>query len=345
MAKKRGNWKHKLAAVLLSCFMIMVVLLVGEVCARLFTRATFLETSRYLFTPHRFGASFGNTPGLEAVSFGEKFNIDENGFRYDPEFSSSAPADAPAMVLIGDSVTFGPGVKEKDTFAGLLRRALPQEKVYNAAVVGYDTFDYENVVRQVVKDKPNVKEVFVFFCLNDANDTSSQMIRQQTETYEDPDKPREQPSIVRRINDYLRSRSKLYLWTKSVLYDSSKLYFMGDLSSYQKNGDNLGGSFEPLLRMKKSLSDSGIKLKVFVMPYEMQMRPGAPSDYFLPQQIVTAYLKNNGIDYYDPMADFQKQENPSELYIFGDPMHLSARGHKVAAQIICAQIEEKCKID
>ncbi|HEV7646073.1 MAG TPA: SGNH/GDSL hydrolase family protein [Pyrinomonadaceae bacterium] len=345
MVKKKSTWKHKLAAVLVSCFMIMVVLFVGEVCCRLFTRATFLETSRYLFTPHRFGASFGNTPNLEAVSFDEKFNTDENGFRYDPGFSSTAAPDAPAMLLIGDSVTFGPGVPEKDTFAGLLRRAVPGEKVYNAAVVGYDTFDYENVVPRVLKDKPDIKTVLIFFCLNDAGDASAQMIRQQTETYEDPDKPREQPSLARRINDFLRSRSKLYLWLKSLLYDSSQAYFLNDLGYYQKGEAASEASLKPLADLNKTLSGSGIKLKVFVMPYEMQMRPGALPEYFTPQATVTKFLRENNIDHYDTTNDFKGQDDPSRLFLFGDPMHLSAPGHKLAARIVCQQIEEKCKID
>jgi hypothetical protein len=345
MVKKKSTWKHKLAAVLLSCFMIMVVLFVGEVCCRLFTRAIFLETSRYLFTPHRFGASFGNTPNLEAVSFDEKFNIDENGFRYDPGFSSSAAPDAPAIMVIGDSVTFGPGVLEKDSFAGLLRRAVPDKKLYNAAVVGYDTFDYKNVIPKVVRDKPEIKTVLLFFCLNDVGDVSAQMIRQQSETYENPDQPKQQPSLARRVNDFLRSRSKLYLVLRSLLYDSSKMYFMNDLGYYQKGGGTLKTGLQPLADLNKMLGDSGIKLKVFVMPYEMQMRPGAPAEYFLPQETASKFFKENNIDFYDTTNDFKSQADPSGLFLFGDPMHLSAPGHKLTADVVCRHIEEKCKID
>jgi lysophospholipase L1-like esterase len=345
MSKKKSSWKHKLAAVLVSCFIIVIVLLLGEVFCRLFfTRITFLESSRYLFTPHRFGASFGNTPNLEGLSFSEKFNTDENGFRYDPEFKSTAPKDAPAILIIGDSVSFGPGVKETETIAGRLRRALPNEQIYNASVLGYDTFDYKNVVTSVIKQKPEIKTVLLFYCLNDLSDVSAQLIRQQSETFENPDALRERPNIARRINEYLRTRSKLYLWLRSMLYDSSRTYFLNDFLFYKQDDAELQPGLQPLADLNETLAASGIKLKVFLMPYETQLRPGSPPEYFTPQEKVAKFLKQNNIDYYDAIADFKKTDSPALLFIFGDPMHLSAEGHRLAAQTVCKELEEKCAI-
>ena len=344
MSKKKSSWKHKLAAVLLSCFMMLVVILLAEGFCRLFTRITFLETTRYLFTPHRFGPSFGNTPGLEGIAFNEKFNIDNDGFRYEPDFKGTAPADAPAILIIGDSVSFGPGVKENETLAGLLRRAVPDKRIYNASVLGYDTFDYKNVISSVVAQKPGIKEVILFYCLNDLSNVSQQIIRQQTEPYENPDLPRDQPTIARRINDYLRTRSKLYLWLRSMLYDSSKTYFLNDVSFYQKDDSELKPALQPLADIHDSLAASGIKFKVFILPYEVQVRPGAPAEYFAAQQKVEKFLRENNIDYYDAREDFKKANSPVLLYIFGDPMHLSAAGHRLAAETVCREIEEKCAV-
>ena len=333
-----------MAAVLVSFLIMAVLLLLAEVCCRLFTRITFLETSRYLFTPHRFGASFGNTPNLEGVAFSEKFNIDENGFRYDPTFDASRQKDAPAILIVGDSVSFGPGVKEPETIAGLLRRTMLDNRVYNASALGYDTFDYKNVVTAVVAQKPEIKTVLLFYCLNDLSDVSAQQIRQQSETFENPDQPREQPSFGRRINDFLRSRSKLYLWLRSMLYDSSRAYFLNDLSFYQKDDVQLQPGLQPLADLNKTLAASGIRLKVFLMPYEMQLRPGSPPEYLAAQEKVAKFLRDNDIYYYDAMTVFKKAESPSELFIFGDPMHLSAKGHRVAAEAVFSEIDEKCLI-
>ena len=329
---------------MLSCVMILLVLLAAEAYCRLFTRITFLETTRYLFTPHRFGASFGNTPNLEGIAFNEKFNIDENGFRYDPEFKPAAAKDAPAILIMGDSVSFGPGVKENESMAGLLRHALPGEQVYNASALGYDTFDYKNVIASVAAQKPEIKKVLLFYCINDLSDVSKQIIRQQTEPYEHPDLPRDQPTLARRINDYLRSRSKLYLWLRSALYDSSKAYFLNDLSFYQKDDEALKPALQPLADINESLAASGIKFKVFLMPYEVQLRAGSPPEYFIAQEKVAKFLRENKIDYYDAAPDFKKADSPAGLFIFGDPMHLSAGGNRLAAETVCREIEEKCTI-
>ncbi len=344
MSKKRSSWKHKLAAVLVSCVMMGLVLLAGEAFCRMFTRITFLETSSNLFAPRRFGKSFGNTPNMEGLVFSKKFNIDGDGFRYDPEFQPAAPKDAPAILIIGDSVSFGPGVVESESIAGLLRRAIPNEQVYNASVLGYDTFDYKNVVTSVVKQKPEVKTVLLFYCLNDLSDVSAQQIRQQTDPYENPEKLRERPTPIRQINEFLRMRSKLYLWLRNNLYDSSRVYFLTDLPYYQKDDEVLQPALQPLADLKESLSASGIKFKVFLMPYEMQLRPGSPPEYFLPQEKVANFLKRNNIDYYDAMADFKKSDAPPLLYIYGDPMHLSPAGNRLTAEAVCREIEEKCAI-
>ena len=345
MIKKKTSWKHKLAAILFSCLVILIVVLLGELACRMFTRIQFLETSRYLFTPRRFGISFGNTPNLEAMLMSARINIDENGFRYDPEFRSAAPPDAPTILIVGDSVPFGPGVAEKYTMASLMSHALPNERIYNLAVPGYDTFDYKNVTDIVVSQKPNIKTVLLFYCLNDVSNVSAEQIRAQTETFEDPDKPKEAQSLSRRINDYLRTRSKLYLWLRSWLYDSSKNYFLSDTAFYfNKDDEALKPAWQPLADLNESLTRSGIKFKVFLMPYEAQVRPNTPPEYLKPQERVAKFLKEHNIDYYDATPDFKQAKAPDELFILGDPMHLSADGHRIAAQVMCKEIEEKCTI-
>ncbi len=44
------------------------------------------------------------------------------------------------------------------------------------------------------------------------------------------------------------------------------------------------------------------------------------------------------------MEDFRKADSPVQLYIFGDPMHLSASGNRLTAETVCREIEEKCTI-
>lgn len=338
---KKSTWKHKLAAVLVSCFMIIVVLLLGEAFCRLFTRINFLDNSRDLFTVDRYGRPFGNTPNFSGISFGETFHTDAEGFRADPEFKSQAPADSPAILLVGDSVTFGTGVKDSETFAEHLRHYMSDRRVYNAGVVGYDTFDYKSLTETLVKQKPEIKTVLVFYCLNDISDASAQQIKHQTTT----GVPQERGSatLIQNINDFLRSRSKLYLAVKNMLQDTQLLYFQGDLASYQKD-ENVTFGLQQLVELKKTLDASGIRLKVFMLPYEAQLRANAGEGAMLPQQKIGDFLRANKVDFYDTAADFKNTGWPNRLFLFGDPMHLSREGHKVAADTVCNNLGEQCAL-
>jgi hypothetical protein len=238
---------------------------------------------------------------------------------------------------MGDSVAFGPAVKDDVKIAGNLRRAMPRTKIYNGAAGGYDSFDYRTVTSAVVEQHPEIKTVALFFCLNDVSDASAQLIRSEHgETHEIQIGS---PSITRRINDYLRSRSKLYLWLKNLLVDTQMFYFKNDLASYQKGEQNVDGALHPIVEFDKALMTKGIALKVFISPYEAQLRSNTPAEYLRPQQMITTFLTQNDVDNYDLAPDFLKfAPDTNSLYLCGDPMRLSVSGAKVTADIACAKV-------
>lgn len=344
MAKKKSSWLQKFFAAAFSCVVIFALLGLGEFYCRFFTRINFLDNSRGLFTYRRFGESYGNTPNFEGISFGEKFYTDGNGFRIDPEFNSKASIDSKALLIMGDSVAFGPALRDDITIAGRFRNALPQVNVLNGSAIGYDSFDYRTVTLAHVELHPQIKTVVLFLCLNDINDASAQLIRsRQGQTSEEQSEIRS-PSIPRRVNDYLRSRSKLYLWLKNVLVDTQMNYFKFDLAAYQKGERNVSDALLPIIELNAALKEKGIALKVFVAPYEAQLRANAPDNGLVPQQLITQILKSNGVENYDLLPDFLKHApDTNELFLYGDPMHFSEKGAKVAADAACVYIEG-CKI-
>ena len=221
------------------------------------------------------------------MSFGETFSTDANGFRTD---GATDPHSPTALLIMGDSVAFGPAIPDRVAIAGDLRRLMPQTTIYNGAAIGYDTFDYKAATSGILSVHPEIKTVLLFFCLNDVNDASSQVIRSQSpQTGEPP--PIESPSIARRANDYLRSRSKLYLWLKSVLVDTQMVYFKNDLAQYQLGDENLRKAMTPIADVSEELNGKSIALKVFVMPYEVQLRPNTPAEYLIPQRMGGSYKK------------------------------------------------------
>src|SRR5947208_15735991 len=101
--------KRKLGALAMSVLMILVLLGLGELYCRWFTRINFLDNISGVFTYKRYGNTYGNTPNFTGVSFGETFSTDANGFRTDGATDPHSPA---AILIMGDSVAFGPAIKD-----------------------------------------------------------------------------------------------------------------------------------------------------------------------------------------------------------------------------------------
>ncbi len=185
-------------------------------------------------------------------------------FASNPAFTPTAPAGAPAVLMLGDSVLFGPAVSEDDTISGRLRRAFPRLVVYNAAAVGYDTFDYRNVARSLVPRKTAVKTVVVVYCLNDLLAVSSQRIKAQLASLPDAQGPAD-ASPLRLVNDYLRTRSKLFLLFRGAVRDAQMNYFQHDLQQY-RDVETVERGLRPLRDLRDHLDRHGVALTVYIAP-------------------------------------------------------------------------------
>jgi hypothetical protein len=332
---------QKVLLVLGSSLLMLVLLGASELYLRWSTRINFVGVSGEMFTPRRFGESYGNAADYEGISFGAKFQTDRNGFRIDPTLRD--PNSNTAILILGDSVAFGPGVEEPKTFVGLLRRSMPNVKFYNSAVIAYGLHDYANVVDQFIPLKPEIKYVLLFYCLNDIYDVSAQQILQAVQARRQANQAGQErftslQSVVDSINVYLRSRSKLYLFVKNTLTDPSVRYFKQDLAEYQKESDHVVASLRPIEEIAKKLAAWGIAFKVFVMPYEAQVRTKLQAD-LLPQRIVDDFLRRNKIDYYDATEGFMNSGVSAEdLYLYADPMHLSEKGHHLMSKIVGSEM-------
>jgi lysophospholipase L1-like esterase len=117
--------------------------------------------------------SFAHAPNRSAFLMGVPVSINSEGLR-DREFSPEKPPGVYRVMMLGDSTTFGWGVKEEDTAAKLLERKLNADlpvgykraEVMNTGVGNYDTVQevtyYETIGREYHPDLV----VLVFF-IND----------------------------------------------------------------------------------------------------------------------------------------------------------------------------------
>jgi len=321
----------------------LALLGLGEAYCRLFTRIHFLDSSPNLFVPDRFGWSRGNVMSGRATAFGHLVQTDANGFRIDPDFPDSASGRA--ALFLGDSVAFGSGVDEKDSTLGRVRRARPGWRVYNASVIGYGLRDYVNVLDAFLPAHPEVKAVYVLMCLNDIHDLSDLAIqerlgRRAPAARADARESRDLVVMAKRfallqaVNDWLRSRSKLYLFLKSMASDASMRFFLHDLQFYRAREGDFETRMALLAAMRDRLRAAGIPFKVVVLPYEVQLR-AENADFMRPQRMICGYLTDRGVECVDAAGAFRDPGVPSRaLYLYQDPMHFSPRGHAVLAGLL-----------
>ncbi len=316
----------------------MGILGAGEIYCRYFTRINYLGNSSELFLANRFGSSYGNLSTGEASSYGVKCYTDKNGFRIDPSLKDSTTSSA--ILILGDSVGFACGVEENESAIGLLRRILPAIRIYNSSCVGYCLKDYKNVVDVFIPTHPEVKSVVVLMCLNDIYYGSAAEIK--IALGDEPQKAKEQDlaviakrfAFLQNINDWLRSRSKLYIFLKNRLTDTSMRFFLFDLEMYKNSRAFFESKMMELEKIKDLLQRSGIRFKVIILPYEMQLRMKNDA-FMLPQQMISKFLSSNGIDFIDASEDFLRVEGAkNELFLYGDPMHFSPLGHRVLFSIL-----------
>jgi lysophospholipase L1-like esterase len=294
---------------------VVVLLLAAEMGVRYFADVTFFGNSRNLFAPAAF---LSNTPDVRAVSFGAEVITDHYGFRV-PRPRYDYPPHTRRLLIVGDSIAFGPGVSEPETFAGRLRN-LGGWSIYNAAVIGHGAFDYDRVVEQEIERiKPNV--VYLVLCLNDVSAISASAIKAA------PVDQLKRYAPVAALNEVLRDNSKLYIYLKGLLTDPSQRYFMADWQQYQ-DPQAVAEALTPLQRIAERLKARGIEFTVLISPYEYQLRRMAPAESLLPQRTIAAILAERGIRFVD-LAQWFRADGGENYFLRFDPMHFSPEGHRV----------------
>jgi hypothetical protein len=344
---RKPSLRAKLVLSLGSLFVCGLGLLAAEMLCRLFCEVRFQGSSRNLFVSGAYGDSKGNARNIEAVSFGTKIHTDRYGFRVPPGVGRDERADAPALLILGDSVGFGAGVEEEDTFAGRLRLDLPGTVIYNSSVVGYDTYDYKSVVDHFLPDHDEVRAVVLVFCLNDVRPLSARNIDAALDTpAKDPDASRDvvrdvrNLPVIRQLNEFLRSRSKLFLTLKNGLTDPQARYWRGDASLYDGDAPGVARYIRPVEEISSTLKVRGLPFVVIVAPYEFQLRADVV-DAETPQRKLAQVFTAAGIDFVDALPEFRRADEDSrELFLPGDPMHLAEPGHRVIRDIIVKMLAE-----
>lgn len=327
MTDERGRRSGVLKKLLLtaaSIFLCLLILGIGELFCRVFLDINLRKTSKEFMVVDASGRPVANAPNSQGVSFGTPVFSDSNGYRV-PENYQYPQADK-AILLLGDSVTFGVGVSEEKTFAGLLRASDSSIAVYNAAVNGFSVPDHLRTAELALRKHPEIKEVLLFYCLND--------FREIGQSEEKPASASGLAGMKRAVaaafsgmNEFLGPRSKLYVLITGLTTDPSRRYFEWDRSLMEAARSRTSEILEPIEKINELVKERNGSFVVFLNPYEFQLRKDGGD--FSPQDRMIEYLKAKGIRYIDTRDSFRQLPRPSAAFLFADPMHLSELGHKV----------------
>ena len=291
------------------------------------------------------GRTTGLRPGAQGTANGEAVRVDGGGFHV---YAGNAGLDtASAWLWLGDSVLFGIGVATDSTVAGRLALAQDTARVLNPAVIGWGTADYRRRLDGALAAGLRPGRVTLVWCLNDA----------------DPGRPSAAGEVARlesarrQAKGWLNRHSRLYRLAKDAALDRPARYYAYDRTFYEPlagavpdgvaepasatSRERPGGGRAPVERaltdlfaVADTLAARGIPFEVVVVPYLTQIQTGDR----LPQRVLVPRLRAHGIPALDLADAFARAGRPESLYLWSDGIHLSARGHAVAARAIARAI-------
>lgn len=332
----RPTLVKKLSLTLVSAVFCLLILGIGEVYCRYFLDINLRKTSKDFLVLDAAERPVANRPNAAGTSFGVDVWSDENGFRVPQGYNYKT--NDPAILLLGDSVTFGVGVPEERTFAGLLRSQLPDVAVYNSAVVGYGVLDYKRVADRFLPQHPEVDRVYLVYCLNDFHDEAS-----LTET-----KPPDESfagsakqmvrSALSGVNEFLGPRSELYVLITGKTIDPSRRYYAWDLALMNVDETRLRSVLSPIVAIDRQVRERGGQFKVIINPYEYQLRQGMCPDPASTKRI-TDHLTAEGVAVIDTCSRFTGLPSSDAAFLFADPMHLNETGHRLVFDALMEDIK------
>jgi lysophospholipase L1-like esterase len=145
------------SGILLNVILLAVAILLGSIAMEVALRVIFAHSLDFSMEMWKYAVqlkrpvanpqlSFAHAPNRSAFLMGVPVSINSEGLR-DREFSRDKPPDVYRIMMLGDSTTFGWGVKQEDTAAKFLERKLNADlptrynrvEVINTGVGNYDT--------------------------------------------------------------------------------------------------------------------------------------------------------------------------------------------------------------
>jgi len=278
-----------------------------------------IEMSRYASLMKRSadnpGMSHQHVPNSDAVLMGVPVNINSRGFR-DREYPVRKPAGTFRIMLLGDSLTFGWGVKEEDRFSNRLERLLREQcatafEVINTGIGNYNTEQEVTSFKELGQDfDPDI--VLLGYFINDA----------------EPVPTKTSPVILK--YSYLA----MWLWGRvdvlQRLYGDSPTYIDYYAALYEDGNPGWEASQSALRELDALASDADFQWSVAILPELHEVGP--VYGFADAHEKIAAASQEAGADAtLDLAPHFSSETDPSSLWVSADDAHPNAKAHGIIA--------------
>jgi lysophospholipase L1-like esterase len=320
---------------MLICLIAAVPLIALELFLRLPTKSAFVvETSNMLIPSDIPGLGYR----LASNYVNGSLQTDQLGFRR--RVHSEAPVTR-SILLLGDSVAFAGGVPYEDSFASLVEDQLSQTLgkqvgVQNSGTPGYNSAQEMLLLKDLQKRiKPNL--IILQFCMNDYLEPVALTANNSLDATSTAGGQISFSSIL--------NRSRAIFFLKEKVKDLEKLYpedfppalhyihYIHKRAGWQR-------AKEAILQIAETSKQMGAGFVLVIFPVEQQLRIGDRG----PQDDLLAFANAHDIEVLDLYPGFARHWREHLFFDYSveqhvvDKVHLSKKGHELAAGEIAAAI-------
>ena len=250
-------------------------------------------------------------PYAETTLMGAKVRINSDGLR-DKEYPI-VRGNEKRIVFLGDSLTFGWGVEEEDSFGNMMEKMLNELSPTEIINFGTGNYNTEQEVHLFLQKglKYNPDKVVVFYFINDAEIT--------------PGKSKLWFLGYSQLVTLYWSRMHILL----ERFRPSQGYKAYYSSLYQKNQPGFLRAQKAFLLLRDVCRKNNIALQVVLLPelHEVERYP-----FQREHQLISDFLKLNQIESLDLAPYFSKEHRPMDLWVARDDAHPNKKGHQLIAQ-------------
>ena len=289
--------------------------------------------------------------------------VDEHGLRFSGEQNKE---ERTKILLLGDSFTFGTGLRYEDTFAGILDQDFT---VFNAGIVGHTVDQY--LVR--LKDlAPKLQPDLVIANVFVGNDIT-EFRRHEWDTKGDEILAVKDLKVFATEGGKLRSREQIppksYAWnflmTRWKVFQSKVLHtspasptltwpaFLPADHPHQdpKIEYYWDQFFIALSKMQEYCKNHEIKLIINIIPMDTQVSKHYWDKYAVrhfdeeafaadrPQKRILEFCETNTLDCLDLLPSFRDHGQKNILYFQNEDPHFDITGHRATAEVLKEWIE------